>query len=71
MPRRFWPRKDAYGGDTRRVGAINLRSGDVRMGKPLAFARAKHKNVSAMVYIVFGGERRELKHLSNARKRNQ
>ena len=24
-----------------------------------------------MVYIVFGGERRELKHLSSARKKNQ
>ena len=23
MPRRFWLRKDAYGGDTRRVGATN------------------------------------------------
>jgi hypothetical protein len=46
MPRRFWPRKDAYGGDTRRVGAINLRSGDFRMGKPLAFARTKRKNTS-------------------------
>ena len=23
MPRRLWPRKDAYDGDTRRVGVIN------------------------------------------------
>ena len=31
----------------------------------------KRKNVSAMVYIAFGWARRELKHLSNARKINQ
>ena len=57
MPRRFWPRKDAYGGDTRRVGAINLLSGGFRMEQSTAFyAVATHKNSLFMgLYSVWRG----------------
>ena len=34
MPWQVLPKKDAAGGDTRRGGADNLRSGGFRMGQP-------------------------------------
>ena len=40
MPRYKEPKKDAYGGDTRRVGAKNLLSGGFRMRK-LTCAKAQ------------------------------
>ena len=72
MPRRYWPRKDALR-LAKRVGEspTRLRSGGVRMGKPVACATANCEIDS--IYRIILAEGRvpgELKHLSNPWKRN-
>jgi hypothetical protein len=57
--------KDVVSCDKLRLGANNLSDGDFRMGQPTRF----HRRVSAAEYIGGRGERGELKHLSNLRKR--
>ena len=48
MPRRFWPKKDVDGDDTRRGGAINLWSDGFRMGQPILLRMATHQTYGAI-----------------------
>ena len=71
MPRVFMPKKDVYGGDTRRGGAIIHRSDGFRMGKPTQFYWVAYHKESRKALIVICGVPPELKHLSRVRKINQ
>ena len=64
MPWHQEPMKDVISCEKLRGAANELRSGDIRMGKPTARYPMMNK-------IVIGGEPPELKHLSRARKRHQ
>ncbi len=63
MPWLSEAKKDVISCDKLRVGANNLRSGDLRMGQP-PWMKSRDPDLS-------GGEPGELKHLSNRRKRKQ
>ena len=67
MPWHWEPMKDATSCEKLRGGANNLRSGDIRMGKPIW----SHFHILATEYIGCKREPPELKHLSRARKSNQ
>ena len=64
MPWHQEPMKDVISCEKLRGAANELRSGDIRMGKPTARYPILNK-------IGIGGEPPELKHLSRARKRHQ
>ena len=64
MPWHQEPMKDVISCEKLRGAANELRSGDIRMGKPTV-------RYPMMNEIVIGGEPPELKHLSRARKRHQ
>ena len=64
MPWHQEPMKDVISCEKLRGAANELRSGDIRMGKPTARYRILNQ-------IGIWGEPPELKHLSRARKRNQ
>ena len=60
-------KKDAVNGETPRGVVNRQRSGDLRMGQP-----DTGNAVSSLgQYITYGGQPRELKHLSTWRKRKQ
>ena len=63
MPRLLEARKDATSCEKLRGGANGPRSGGVRMGEP-GWLKASHSADAE-------GERRELKHLSSGRRREQ
>ena len=67
MPRRQEPMKDGVSTDMPRGAASERRSVDFRMGQPAI----RNGIVSIPEYIGYGGQPRELKHLSTSRKRNQ
>ena len=64
MPWHQEPMKDVISCEKLRGAANELRSGDIRMGKPTARYRILNE-------IGIRGEPPELKHLSRARKRHQ
>ena len=64
MPWHQEPMKDVISCEKLRGAANELRSGDIRMGKPTA-------RYPILNQIGIGGEPPELKHLSRARKRHQ
>ena len=69
MPWAFVPRKDVYGDDTRRGGAIIPRSDGFRMEQSSPQGLSYYKD-DRKVMIVMRGAPPELKHLSRVRKRN-
>ena len=66
--RRAKAKKDAASGEMRRGAAGRQRSGDIRMGEP-APLRGEHRGANERGPA--GARRREVKHLSTCRKRNQ
>ena len=66
--RRAKAKKDAASGEMRRGAAGRQRSVDIRMGEP-APLRGEHRGANERGPA--GARRREVKHLSTCRKRNQ
>jgi hypothetical protein len=67
MPRHQEAMKDAETCEKPRGAGLELRSVDIRMGKP----GGRHGPSSCTEYIGVRGQRGELKHLSTRRKGNQ
>ena len=68
MPRHQEPMKDVISCEKLWGGANIHRSTDIRMRELIWWEKTRYPYISKVVY---GGERRELKHLSTCRKRKK